>query len=446
MLNPPHNAFDDHFEPISLIMKYGNLPAKNACWECFQPPVFYAVSAIVGNMSINMGANQTQMKKILQLTCCFYGILTIAIIYLILNKLYLSDFSKIIAFGFTCFLPRHIYMSAMLSNDTISYLFVAICIYILLITIERNFSLGSLVLLSLTMTITIFTKYNSLIVIPMVLTVFILAFFNFSTVEKKKKVILFCLTLFVPLSLIGGYMAGNIKNYGKALPGNYEIFKNLSASQPRDEGGISFFNFKPWESIATPILVPGKLNSFWTLIYSGMWFDTEPKFLYFMDSNIAWWRHYYRWIKGEDKFPKNQHSISQITLLEGSVLITLGLFPLILAIIGGYYYIKQLRDFSNSNWIKLTKLSIFPALLISNAAGIIAITLKLPVFSTMKSSYFLNSMPAFAVFIGNGVMACEKRTILKWAVIIIFGVLFTVVCWHILHICSLLYEKWNISR
>jgi len=92
-----------------------------------------------------------------------------------------------------------------------------------------------------------------------------------------------------------------------------------------------------------------------------------------------------------------------------------------------------LKAYKKSNWLELAKMSIFPVLFISNAAGIIANTLKAPLFSAMKASYFLNSMPAFAVFLGNGVMACEKRHILKWAMIIIFGTLFILVSGHILH-------------
>ena len=123
--NPPDNAFDNHFEPVGLILQTGTIPAKDACWECFQPPVFYAVSALIGRLSFDLGAQRTRVKKILQLLCCLYGILTVGIVYLILNKFPLSDFAKIIGFGLVCFLPRHIYMSAMHANDTMAYLFVA---------------------------------------------------------------------------------------------------------------------------------------------------------------------------------------------------------------------------------------------------------------------------------------------------------------------------------
>jgi len=195
---------------------------------------------------------------------------------------------------------------------------------------------------------------------------------------------------------------------------------------PPDEGGVGFLSFKPWESLKTPILAAGKLNSFWTIIYSGMWFDTEPKFLGFMDSNIAWWRQYYNWQnRGDNNFPGDNPSMSRFTILEGSGLIALGLFPLILGIIGGCHIIADLRNVCNKNkWIEATKMSIFPVLFISNAAGFIAFTLKMPRYSVMKASYLLCSMPTFAICLSIGLMSIENRNIFKRAIIIIFTAIF----------------------
>ena len=440
-LNPPSNAFDNHFEPISLIMWFGKIPEKFDCWECVQPPVFYVISAKISNLALHMGVDDANIRKLIQYTCCFYGILTLVIIYLILSKFRLSDFSKILTFGLICFLPRHIYMSAMLSNDTLSYLLVAICIYLLMIAIEQEFSIRSLIMLSLFMTITIFTKYNSLVVIPLVVTVFMLALRQLPAVDRKKKAIFFCLALLTPLAILGSYMAGNVKNYGSVFPGNYEVFSYVTDKQPRDPGGISFFTFKPWQSLETPILAPGKLNSFWTLIHSGMWFDTEPKFLYFINPDKTWWDSYYGWLKGDNNYPKINHSMSKLTALVGSSLIMLGIIPLLIFTFGIYYYYSRLFiKVGEIDWKEKTKMLIFPLLIICNTVGIIAIILRLPVFSTVKASYFLISMPAFAIFHGQGLMAGEKQHLLKRAIIIIYGILFALGFLHIVHICSFLYR------
>jgi hypothetical protein len=289
-------------------------------------------------------------------------------------------------------------------------------------------------LLSLVMSITIFIKYNTLIILPVVLVVFILGFIGLPKIDRNKKIILFCLTLLVPLSILSTYMFFNVKNYGTALPANYEIYTNPLAIQLKDDVKVSFFNFKPWETIATPILAPENLSSFWTIIYSGMWFDTEPKFLQFMDSNTVWWYQYFSWLNRQEIFPGANHSMSNVTILEGSTLITLGLFPLLLGIYGFINY--YINSSGQHNWIETTKMSIFHVLFIGNAAGIIAVTSRLPVYSHMKASFFLVSLPAFAIYLSLGVMACENRQALKWAIIIIFGALFTMVFWHILHILS----------
>jgi hypothetical protein len=433
--NPPDNTFDDHFEPIFLIMDSGTIPAKDACWQCYQPPVFYWVSAMTGNIAVKMGIKYPQILKPLQFLSCFYGILTVGLIYLILSKLPLSDFSKLIAFGTVCFLPRHIYMSAMNSNDTISYLFVALSIYLLLIAIERGLSPIILLMASIVISITLFTKYTSYVVLPIILISFISLFYKGLIVPRKKIAASLILILFIPITVLSVYSISNIKNYGSPLPWNLKA-EDPSLNQPRDNSRIDFISFKPWESINTLVLVPGKMHSFWTLVYSGMWFDNEPVFLCFLDSNHDWWDRYYAWLKGKKKnFPEDNNSMSPLTKLTGSGLIALGLVPLLLIMNGFYNYFRgSWRNWTEAKGSEVVKMSIFPTLLLSNAAGIIAIALRLPVYSAMKASYFLNSLPAFAVFLSLGLMPLEKNKRVKWIIIIAFGVLFALVSLHILAI------------
>src|SRR5271157_1100295 len=204
-VNPPGNAFDNHFEPILLIMKFGAIPAKNACWQCYHPPVFYWVSAMIGNIAVNMWVKLLDILKLLQFISCLYGILTVGMIYLILSKLPLSDFSRLIAFGTVCFLPRHIYMSAMNSNDTISYLFVALSIYLLLIAIERKLSLLILLTTSIVISITLFTKYTSYVLLPIIVISFVLLFYNGLIVPRKKVAASLILILIVPVTVLTLY-------------------------------------------------------------------------------------------------------------------------------------------------------------------------------------------------------------------------------------------------
>ena len=419
-----------------MIIKSGVTPAKDACFECFHPPVFYWISAMIGKGALNAGASVPQVIKLLQFVCCFYGILTVGICYLLLKKFPLSNFSRLMAFGTVCFLPRHIYMSAMNSNDTISYLFVALSLYLVIVAWERGLSPWRLGVLSVVLSITIFTKYTALAILPTALAPFILAFLKRLVIPRKKLLISAISMLVLPVSILMAYMLSNEKQYQSPLPWNITLY-DPSVHRPRDAEGISFFTFKPWEDIKTPMLAPGKLHSFWTLVYSGMWFDTEPYFLSYLDSNRDWWRHYYGWYLGQENFPGKNPSLSGLTILEASGLITLGLLPLSLMLIGFYQCVRH--SLLGNGLIQTTPterigFGMFPILALFNAAGIIAMTLRLPVYNTMKPSYFLSAMPAYMIFLGLGIMLCERNETIKRIILVTFGALFALAIIHILHI------------
>ncbi len=433
-VNPPDNSFDDHFVPILMIMDSGAIPAKDACWQCYHPPVFYWVSAMAGKTLLAMGVRVQHLIKCLQFIPCFYGILTVGVIYLILRRIPLSGFSRLIAFATVCLLPRHIYMSAMNSNDTISYLFVALSIYLLVEAVQRDLNPLILLALSVVISLTLFTKYTAYVVLPVVLAVFASLFFSRLIASQKRILTSFLLVLLLPLALLNAYFLSNMRNYNNPMPWNVDR-QDPRLTQPRDNSRLDFISFKPWEGIQTPIIAPGRMHSFWTMVYSGMWYDNEPKFLSFLDSNKDWWKHYYRWLRGEDKYPGDNPSMSNLTKWTGSGLILIGLIPLLLIISGLYYLCNgSWRSSTGAGGKDAAIMTIFPALVFSNAAGIIMLALRLPVYSAAKASYFLISLPAFAVFLGLGVMSCEKNRKTVWAVVISLGVLFALSGMHILHI------------
>jgi tetratricopeptide (TPR) repeat protein len=432
--NPVDNAFDDHFKPILMIMASGTIPAKDACWQCYHPPVFYWMSAMAGNTALAMGVTYPQVLKLLQWIPCLYGILTVGIVYLILHKLPLTNFSRLMAFATVCFLPRHIYMSAMNSNDSISYFFVALSIYLLIIAVERKLSPVILVAVSIVTSITLFTKYTAYVVLPMILVVFASLFYKPFIASRKRVLGSFLLVALLPILLLSVYFVSNTKQYDSPLPWNVNRL-DPSLTQPRDDDRLDFVSFKPWESILTPMVVPGKMHSFWTLVYSGMWFDNEPKFLDFLDSNREWWRQYYSWQRGEEKFPGENPSMSDLTKSIGSGLIAFGLVPLLFFLIGSYHFLRgNWKRWTKTESLDAIKMNMFPALLFSNAAGVIALAVRLPVYSSAKASYILNSLPAFAVFLSLGLIPCEKNRNMKWAVVTAFCILFALASLHILQI------------
>ena len=419
LANPAWNSFDNHFEPISLIMSTGAIPHLNSCFECYQPPVFYAISAFFAQIVLVFGITGVYLVKVLQSLSCFYGILHLAVIYLILRKLPLSDFARIIAFATVCFLPQHIYISAMNSNDTISYLAVSFCLYLFLAAYEWNLALPWLVLLSIAVTATIFTKYTALAIIPAMMLTLVIMRLRRAIVSTKKMLIAAGVIFLLPLACLGFYCASNVRNYGSALPWNNAIL-NPAQTQPKAEK-INFFDFHPAGVMKNTIIYPGILGSFWTQLYAKMWFDFEPKFLYFTDRNDSWWDGYYRWIRGEAAFPAGVMRFSLFTRFLEFCLLMLGLVPLLLLIAG----IVRLRDI---------KMLIFPLLLLFNLAVVIWLTVVSPVYSSMKAVYLLNSLPAMAVLIAAGTMWFERYIAAKRVICVFFTLLPALVIAHILHI------------
>jgi hypothetical protein len=435
-VNPPYNSFDNHFEPIALIVNTETIPPKDACFECYHPPIFYVIGAAVAKILDGLGVTEGQIFKTLQFVNCLYGILTLWILFLILYKIPLPDFSRLLAYGTICFLPRHIYMSAMHGNDTITYVAVALSTYLLLLVLERRLALLPLLLLSITLAVTLFTKYTAFVVLPMVVTTFVVSWYCRLVTPRRWALIAMFVVLVLPLTLLGGYMYSNTRHYGSPLPVNDKV-NDIAANQPRDAGGMSFVSFKPWEFMREPILVPGQLSSFATLLYSGMWFDTEPKFIMYIDKKFDWWKRYYAWLRGDTPFPPDKIPIDGVTRLLATALLTLGLVPLVLIMYGFVlFFFNKVHDGYDSACERTVRLQIFAVLLLANLSGIILLTLWTPVYSWVKPSYLLNSIPAFGVFLAVGSAALERTRGAKLLLGGVFGIIFILVTLHVLQLTA----------
>ncbi len=469
--NPPDNSFDDHFEPIFLIMEEGAIPLKTACWECFQPPIFYIVSATVGNAAeILTNIDPAEQLKLFQFLPCLYGILTVWIIYLILNRVRISSFARLLAFGTVCFLPRHIYMSAMHTNDTLSYLLVSLCVYLMLVVIDRlilpgdvdqtagaqsfkqvasvDRSLSStpisktaLLVLALMILIllSLFTKSTALVLLPMVAIILAFAAARRAVVPWRQSAVIFASLFLVPFVAVGSIAISDMKNYGQPFPLNIELL-NVNLTQPPGRENIDFFSFEPWTAIRTPILAPSNLGSFWTLITGRMWFDMEPMFLQFTDPDHGWWDAYDDYLNRHDRYEwPGYSSLSPFTRLTGSALIAFGLLPLLFILIGvARALLGKWALWSKTSVGEVIKVQLFLVLLLFNLAGIILHTFRYPFYSFMKAAFLLNSLAAFALFLALGVMLVEKHRAVKWGISVAFAFAFILVTIHVLHIVQAL--------
>ena len=71
---------DDHFSVIDIIRNEGRLPAREECWECFQPKFYHwFIAQVWGILPVESRVIQIRVAQIIN---SIAGILTIGTVYL----------------------------------------------------------------------------------------------------------------------------------------------------------------------------------------------------------------------------------------------------------------------------------------------------------------------------------------------------------------------------
>lgn len=382
--NPPVNAYDDHFEPLALLLRDGAIPDKLACWQCYHPPVLYVLAAGVAKFLLWLGASTDGLQKGVQLFSCGLGIGTLVLVWFTLERLPLRPVARLAALAFVCFLPRHVYMSAMFTNDAAAAFFAAATV----LCVVRGWVWPAAVAASLA----IFTKYTAFAVLPFVAV----------ALPPRRA----AAALALPLALLGITAAHNLERYGSALPNNGPW------SAYRELGRADYTSFAPWRFVEHPLLGDDRTSAL-TIVNAGMWFDVEPHYLIFQGDLDAWARRYQAF---REDTPLPEPPVPALTLRLGSALELVGLTVLGLAVAGAW---AARRDRIGLGFL---------ALAASSLAGVLYLVHQMPDFhapywTAMKASYLLPSLPAMAALVGYGVDASRAGRRVGIASVALLGAL-----------------------
>ena len=310
----------------------------------------------------------------------------------------------------------------MISNDTLACLAMTVCVLLLLRALRQPERLAPHLALGAAVTVAIFTKYTAFAVIPALVAGFGTALVAGPRVHRRRRLVAALLAVAIPVAALGAYALHNRHRYGSALP--WPVAQDdFSKTQPRAPSGIGFVTFKPWVLAGEPILTPRNLDSFWTLIHGRMWFDVEPKFVYFTDGDPAWWMRYYDWLRGAAPFPADPIPLGPFTRAVAGLLIGAGLIPLAFGVHGATRLARKPTD--------APVVFALAALLAANTAGIVGLAVRLPVYSVMKATFFLGSLPALLVFLGAGLEPAMRSPRARRAVRSVFAVLFATSAIHV---------------
>jgi hypothetical protein len=391
--NPPQNSFDDHYEPVLLALEHGAIPGKLDCWQCYQPPVMYVLSAAAARGAEALHLGFVTRLKVLQGLNCAFGVGTLLIVYAMLRRSPASAFARATGFAFFALLPRHLYMSAMFANDSAATFFIVLTAWGCMLWM-RGGGLKTCVLIALAATAAIFSKYTAFAVLPMIAA---------TIVVTRRRLLL--PALLVPLALLGASMAVDLHRYGAALPHNASLYDPASHQARDDPRGMRFTTFEPWLFVRRPLLGPGQLGSFWTLLQAGFYFDDEPRFSIFTGDPDGW-QDYYDWLNG--RRPGYPGVIAPAAFLRmGSALEALGLVWLALGLTGLAIFVGRLRE--QQEFLPLLVLLGF------SLAGVAWLVHLMPVFSAAKSSYLMGAVPALVMLIVAGLDRWARSRPLRWA-------------------------------
>jgi len=178
-----HDIFG-HIDYIVYIMKNFKLPAEKQCWQCYQPPLYYIISAFVYGFSTLFNAGKYYSFKILQLLSVIYSTGFIITGIFILKRTKLNSCFFYLAAGLICFWPGLIVHSSRIGNDSLYYLFYALGLYFLISWYNtKGFNLKFIYLSVLFAVLAFFVKVNALILFTVI---FILLLIKFLKSKEKK--------------------------------------------------------------------------------------------------------------------------------------------------------------------------------------------------------------------------------------------------------------------
>lgn len=253
---------DGHIDYINYISVNHSLPNADQCWQCYQPPAYYIMGALVSRISQFINLNQNFGLQIFSLFLSFlFLIFSIKTAKEILpdNKLLLVATSIIL------FLPSGIIHSIRIGNDSLYYAFYALGFYFV-IKWYRKENKKDFYIASLFSALSILTKSSGLILASIFIISVLYKFIKTNERKALLKMILvlaiiliitFALAFYKPLSNLksnrsGDLFVGNIKSLNGALMVKNELknylrfdkntyFKDPFSYTWEDKGGRQYY-------------------------------------------------------------------------------------------------------------------------------------------------------------------------------------------------------------
>jgi hypothetical protein len=487
---PPRLAYDDHFTHILKVVQERRLPRPEECWQCYQPPLYYVIAAVTysaadrftggrgtpplttpGSPTPSIVEQQADVvaRKAVQCISTVAGSLTLLVCWRILRRLRPKATGPVaLGLAVIAVLPQHVYMSAMVTNDALTYLLASLAILATVRAHAAGWPLKSCVAAGALCGAAVLSKAYGLVTAAAVWSACAAALCaaaarnlrspltrrrctakqptkdrrrptpdresnqadaNSPTqpVTLRPRRALAALVLLVTTTPAVGIWPSvrNLALYGRPQVDNFQNFTTGMQSQPPGSiDAIEFFTFRYFSLLRRPWLHASHLQSFWTELFGRYWFEYEGAIT--LRESPEWAAHRNRALQQHGGWtrpawnaildwtainvPPGLHNVAVVSYMAG--------LPLTLLVLGGAIMAaKRWREFGS-------------VLLLLHWAACLFVpfyqVLRIPFFAAMKSAFTLSALSSAAFFVVLAIDALPGRgrtaaAALGWASVILVG-------------------------
>jgi hypothetical protein len=284
VVNSPNNCLDNHLEPIAKYAIEGWRPNPESCWQCYQPPVYYVVSATVLRVTAYLTHHAMAGWKAVQAISALASIGTMMLTQLILWLWCpLDRHLRSLALLILAILPVDIYAAGFIGNDAmlVWWSTLAVAGYSVLARTTRLWT--GIALLSGGSILAVWTKQSGAVtlLLPCVILLSLILreirLRRTGFLRSKKMPALICLLLTLPVAMSDEIW--RTAKTGIVLFSNQHVFRDADDQPPRTFDKVSLASFRLVSLMKEPVLSDATLASLPTELFARTWFDYEPRYL-----------------------------------------------------------------------------------------------------------------------------------------------------------------------
>jgi hypothetical protein len=404
---PPKFGFDASFnwEYIALLMQSWRLPAPDELWATAHPPLFYYLSAAIGRALVECPAETT--VHAVRLLSTGMGLVTVAFTVLLVRRADPHNPQRaLIAGALLLFLPVHIYMSAMLSEEILVSSLASIAIagvaWDLLQPASPRAGVVRAAALGAVAGLAFLTKLSGALAIVAAMGAYLID--GWQRRDWRPALSRAAVLGIVATAVGGWFYARNWVQYGYVYPYGLEVHSIMFTMPPGFRSLGDYFRI-PWATISDPnLLSPDLLHSVWGSTYITVWFDGHRHFL-----------------------PRSGIAVERL----GTAILLLGLVPTAAFVVGTARGARRiLKSVPGPDAVLLLLVAV-------TLAGYAVFTWRNPWFVCVKASFLLGLSVPFAYYasdiLASWIRSGRLRSALLWVSLGLLALLVTVTFSY--HVC-----------